>query len=208
LPRAQGAAANSDLDKRIDVKHAVRVIVFLALPGCANTIADSKALQPGSAEASRITELAVYAAGSDVPVLVAPEVLGGFNFLYHYIDETEFVLCLEGARKSGRVYVTGFRLATITRTTIGSAAYEPCTNANYIGTAHNHPPVQNTMTLCGQSSADRITFQRDTAALVDIIICGHAQFVWVLRDGRSGLDNGTGRTRPVLASQPAPTDLR
>ncbi|HEX6063626.1 MAG TPA: hypothetical protein VFZ04_05355 [Longimicrobiales bacterium] len=191
-----------------DVKHAVRIIVFLALPGCANTIIDSKALQPGSADASRITELAVYAAGSDVPVLVAPEVLGGFNFLYHYIDETEFVLCLEGARKSGRVYVTGFRLATITRTTIGSAAYEPCTNANYIGTAHNHPPVQNTMTLCGQSSADRITFQRDTAALVDIILCGHSQFVWVLKDGRSGLDNGTGRTRPVLASQPAATDLR
>jgi hypothetical protein len=190
------------------VKHAVRIIVFLALPGCTKTIVDSKALQPGSADASRITELAVSAAGSDMPVLVAPEVLGGFNFLYHFIDETEFVLCLEGARKSGRVYVTGFRLATITRTTIGSAAYEPCTNANYIGTAHNHPPVQNARTLCGQSTADRITFQRDTAAVVDIILCGHAQFVWVLKDGRSGLDNGTGRTRPVLASQPTVTDLR
>ncbi len=96
--------------------------MLLLLAGCANTLDDSKALQPGPAQITRITYPPVTAPRSATPVLVAPDVLLGFSFLYRYIDETEFVLCLEGEEKRGRVNVTGFRLALIKRSTIGSAS--------------------------------------------------------------------------------------
>lgn len=181
------------------VKSAALVLALAALPGCAGTISDSKALQPGSAESRRITDLPVDAAGSSAPVVVAPEVLHGFTFLYQYVDETEFVLCLEGNQSKGRIYVTGFRLAILKKTTIGSASYEPCRSRNYIGTAHNHPPVQQPAALCAQSIPDRNSFNDDARALVDIILCGDTRYLWVLKDGRSDVDDGMTRLRQLLA---------
>jgi hypothetical protein len=183
------------------VKNAARILILLALPGCASTFADSKALQPGAAETTSTTHPAVAATRSDTPVIVAPEVLLGFSFLYQYVSETEFVLCLEGTQHKGRVYVTGFRLALLTRTTINTVSYEPCTSSNYLGTAHNHPPGPGMS--CTPSLPDRTSFHNDLRAVVDIILCGHTRYLWVLKDGRSSVDDGRFRVRQLLASLPS-----
>jgi hypothetical protein len=184
--------------RRAQVKNAARILIFLTLPGCASKYADSKALHPGPAETRSITEVAVAAAGSNSPVVVVPEVLHGFGFLYQHVTDTEFVLCLEGSQYKGHIYITGFRLALITKTTINTVSYEPCTSSNYIGTAHNHPPDPSGA-LCMQSSSDWNSFRNDARAVVDIILCGNSRYLWVLKDGRSSVDDGTSRVRQLLA---------
>src|SRR5687767_6677818 len=108
--------------RRANVKNAATIMLLVTLPGCASTLADSKALRPGNALNRSIIDAPVDATSANSPVVIAPEVLHGFNFLYQYVNETEFVLCLDGVRHKGRVYVTGFRLALITRTTINTVA--------------------------------------------------------------------------------------
>lgn len=120
------------------------------------------------------------------PVVVAPEVVEGFQFLYRFITEVEFVLCLEGTRKNGRLYVEGFRLARMEATSVNSVRYQPCTSDRYVGTAHNHPPVDNDKSLCYQSEPDRRSFGMDPRATVDVVLCGDDRYLWVLKDGRSG----------------------
>ena len=198
LPRTH-VPSNLSLKYGRDVKIAAMMLMLLLLAGCANTLDDAKALHPDPAPDVRITYPPVMAPRSATPVLVTPEVLLGFSFLYRYIDETEFVLCLEGQERRGRVHVTGFRLALIKRSTIGSASYAPCTNRDYVGTAHNHPPVASSAELCAQSQLDRETFHQDGRALVDIILCGDSRYVWVLKDGRSEVDEGIERVRRELA---------
>jgi hypothetical protein len=111
------------------------------------------------------------------PIVMAPEVMQGFQFLYKFITEVEFVLCLEGTRKNGRLYVDGFRL-------VNSVRYQPCTSNRYVGTAHNHPPVDVDKSLCYQSEPDRRSFALDQRAVVDVVLCGDDKYYWVLKDGR------------------------
>lgn len=179
--------------------HVAMLLGLFALSGCAGTMTSSKAQGPRASEPTRITDLPVDAAGAHTPVVIAPEVLHGFSFLYQNITHTEFVLCLEGTRKNRQIFITGFRLAVITRSSIGAAAYEPCTNANYIGTAHNHPPVEGT-DMCKASVPDKVSFYNDIRAAVDIILCGSTRYLWVLKDGRSDVDDGMSRVRKILAS--------
>lgn len=120
------------------------------------------------------------------PVLVAQEVVDGMDFLYRFITETEFVLCLEGTRDDDRVIVDGFRLARMEATSANSVRYQPCDSPRYIGTAHNHPPVGGSdKSLCYQSEPDRRSFGMDPRALIDIVLCGDAKFKWWLKDGRT-----------------------
>lgn len=130
------------------------------------------------------------AAGSadtgDATIIVAPEVLDGWNFLYRFITEVEFVLCLEGHRQDDAIHIDGFRLAQIEATSHSSVRYQPCTDDRYIGTAHNHPPVEKGSALCYRSVPDRQSFERDRRALVDVVLCGADRYIWVLRDGRVG----------------------
>ncbi|HEY0671798.1 MAG TPA: hypothetical protein VGD27_06010 [Longimicrobiales bacterium] len=120
------------------------------------------------------------------PVVVAPEVIEGFQFLYRFITEVEFVLCLEGERKNGRLHVDAFRLARMEATSVNSVRYQPCTGARYVGTAHNHPPVGQDKSLCYQSEPDRRSFAMDERAVVDLVLCGSDQYYWALKDGRTG----------------------
>ena len=120
------------------------------------------------------------------PVVLAPEVLEGFQFLYRFITEVEFVLCLEGGRKNGRLHVDAFRLARMEASSVNSVRYQPCTSDRYVGTAHNHPPVDQDKSLCYQSEPDRRSFGMDNRAVVDIVLCGDDKYLWVLKDGRSG----------------------
>jgi hypothetical protein len=120
------------------------------------------------------------------PIIMAPEVMEGFQFLYRFITEVEFVLCLEGTRKNGRLYVDAFRLARMEATTVNSVRYQPCTSERYVGTAHNHPPVDMDKSLCYQSEPDRRSFALDQRAVVDVVLCGDDKYYWVLKDGRTG----------------------
>ena len=120
------------------------------------------------------------------PIVVAPEVIEGFQFLYKFITEVEFVLCLEGERKDGRLHVDAFRLARMEATSVNSVRYQPCTGARYVGTAHNHPPVGEDKSLCYQSEPDRRSFAMDDRAVVDVVLCGSDKYYWALKDGRTG----------------------
>lgn len=137
------------------------------------------AYRPASAETGLDMTLAE-------PIVVSPEVIEGFQFLYRFITEVEFVLCLEGTRKNGRLHVDAFRLARMESTSVNSVRYQPCTSERYIGTAHNHPPVDQDRSLCYQSEPDRRSFGMDSRAVVDVVLCGDAKYFWVLKDGRSG----------------------
>jgi hypothetical protein len=161
------------------------------LTACVSTGGQPKASQP--APQSALHRLTAGTSASAEPVVIAPEVLDGFRFLYRFVDETEFVLCLEGARTRGRIFVTGFRLAQMKSTSAHWAAYEPCANTDYVGTAHNHPPTHPGDPLCYQSSADVKSFGLDRHALVDIVLCGESKYMWVLKDGRSRIENGARR---------------
>ncbi len=172
--------------------------MLVALSGCASVAADSKAGHPGATGGSA-ADFAVAAARSAAPVIVAPEVLHGFTFLYEHIDRTEFVLCLEGTVKKGRIYVHGFQLAVLRKTTIGSVSYQPCSTRDYVGTAHNHPPGAPSDVLCAQSQPDRASFANDERAVVDIVLCGHARYLWVMKDGRSAVDDATASLKQLLA---------
>ena len=167
------------------------LLVVATLTACASTGGRPKAAPRPDAE-SAVIRLASSSTSTE-PVIIAPDVLAGFKFLYRFVDETEFVLCLEGARARGRVYITGFRLAQMKNTSAHWAAYEPCANSDYIGTAHNHPPTQGGDPLCYQSSADVKSFDTDPRALVDIVLCGESKYLWVLKDGRRQIENGARR---------------
>ena len=65
----------------------------------------------GAASAESTPDLDWKADGN--PVVVAPEVIEAWEFLYRFITETEFVLCLEGSRQQGVLVVDGFKLARI-----------------------------------------------------------------------------------------------
>jgi hypothetical protein len=121
------------------------------------------------------------------PVVVAPEVVEGFQFLYRFITEVEFVLCLEGTRKNGRLHIDGFRLARMEASSVNSVRYQPCSSERYVGTAHNHPPVDQNKSLCYQSEPDRRSFGMDSRAVVDVVICGDDKYFLVLKDGRTAV---------------------
>jgi|SRR5688572_17838114 hypothetical protein len=163
------------------------LITAIFIAGCGSSGVSPKAFgnEAGSYQPAAKSGLDLYAAE---PVVVAPEVLEGFRFLYRFITEVEFVLCLEGTRKSGRLHVDGFRLALMEASSVNSVRYQPCTSDRYVGTAHNHPPVDEDKSLCYQSEPDRRSFGMDNRAVVDVVLCGDDRYYWVLKDGRSGAE--------------------
>ena len=112
-------------------------------------------------------DLSAPVAGT-APVLVAPAVAQQWNYLYHFIREAEFVLCLEGRQSGGVVHVDGFRLAKMIEAGAATVRYEPCETANYVGTAHNHPPASGDPPACYRLVPDRKSFEEDKKALVDL----------------------------------------
>ncbi len=157
----------------------------VALAACASGGARPKAVGPVPAEP--VPEAALVSYDDAEPVVVAPEVVEAWEFLYRFVTETEFVLCLEGSGQEGKIVVDGFRLARMEATSVNSVRYQPCTSPRYVGTAHNHPPVVDDpdRSLCYQSEPDRRSFGMDARAAVDIVLCGPDKFLWVLKDGRS-----------------------
>lgn len=124
--------------------------------------------------------------GASARVVVAPTVLEQWNYLYRYVNEVEFVLCLEGEQRAGRTYIEAFRLARMDAADANSVRYEPCTESDYIGTAHNHPPSSRGGGLCYPSVPDRESFAADRRAVVDVILCGENRVIWSLKDGTAG----------------------
>lgn len=123
---------------------------------------------------------------SSGPVQVTASVLEGWFFLYRFITETEFVLCLDGIRLDTAVRIEGFYLARMENTSGNSVRYIPCDSLFHVGTAHNHPPVEgSTKDLCYQSEPDSASFRVSERSVVDIVLCGTNKFRWWLKDGRS-----------------------
>ncbi len=165
------------------MRKSVGFLAMLALTACASAGGQPKAYAPAPLGRPMVTT--TRASATSIPVTIASDVVEGFQFLYQFIDETEFVLCLEGKHSAGRITVTGFRLARMKSTNAYSVSYEGCLARDYLGTAHNHPPMQDGGALCYQSGADQKSFELDKRAVVDIILCGNTRFLWVLKDGRS-----------------------
>lgn len=158
-------------------------LIVSVVSGCGSAGVSPKAYEDFSVDPAE--SVADIEAGAE-PVIVAPEVTAGWEFLYRFITETEFVLCLEGSRKDGKIVVDGFRLARMEATSVNSVRYQPCDSPRYVGTAHNHPPVADSpKSLCYQSEPDRRSFGMDPRAVVDIVLCGDSKFRWWLKDGRS-----------------------
>ncbi|HUP90038.1 MAG TPA: hypothetical protein VM100_11825 [Longimicrobiales bacterium] len=162
----------------------VVVAVFAVTVGACGTATAPKAFQ-GPTPLKIGVETDVSGTANDV-VVVAPEVVAGWEFLYRFITETEFVLCLEGTRETDRITVDAFRLARMEATSVNSVRYQPCDSPRYVGTAHNHPPVDSSgRSLCYQSEPDRRSFGMDNRAAVDVVICGDGVFRWWMKDGRT-----------------------
>ena len=161
------------------------VLAVFALAGCAYSA--PKSLAKVSSDKAAFPRLAPSAPLEGAgPVVVSPEVIDGWRFLYRFITEVEFVLCLEGRRSGDTVVVESFTLARMEAANSSSVRYQPCTSERYIGTAHNHPPVTTTKSLCYQSLPDRRSFEADSRAALDIVLCGEGRFLWVVRDHRDG----------------------
>jgi hypothetical protein len=116
-------------------------------------------------------------------LVISREVIDGWNFLYQFITDTEFALCLEGRREGSRLIITGFRLAHIIASQYHRVQYVPCAGENFVGSAHNHPDSgYPNAEPCYQSKIDEKSFRGNRKAEVDIIICGRNRFAWMLRD--------------------------
>lgn len=124
------------------------------------------------------------------PIIVSRTVLEGWRFLYTFITEVEFVLCLEGEARGDTIVIDGFQLARMEEASLTSVRYHPCQSQRYVGTAHNHPPMEDGAALCYRSLPDRRSFEQDERAIVDIILCGPDRYIWILKDGTMG---GPGR---------------
>ena len=155
-------------------------VVILILAGCASSGGQPKAGGDNKASAPE-THSAANLVGAG-PVVVSDEILENWRFLYRFVTEVEFVLCLEGRKSGGKIYVEDFRLAHMEAANSSSVRYQPCASDRYIGTAHNHPPVSNTKSLCYQSLPDRRSFEADGRAIVDVVLCGEDRFLWVARE--------------------------
>jgi hypothetical protein len=148
----------------------------------------AQAQSPASTWSVKSSEPAAEATESNghQRVIIAPAVLEGWSFLYRFITQVEFVLCLEGHHTNGTLYIDGFRLARMEAADISTVRYQPCSNEHYVGTAHNHPPVPGIGALCYRSTPDLQSFEKDGRAVVDVVLCGEEKYVWVLRDGTRG----------------------
>lgn len=162
------------------------IAVAVVLLGCAGTSAEAQSRGGGDAGKARSPASGVEDYEGAGPVIVTPEVREGWRYLYRYITEVEFVLCLEGRRSGDTIIIDGFRLARMENESSTSVRYHPCDSDRYVGTAHNHPPTGEGNSLCYRSMPDRRSFEQDLRAVVDIILCGPDQFMWVLKDGTTG----------------------
>jgi hypothetical protein len=160
------------------------LLLALLLAGCTMSGVDTKASRADKGSLpDDWTPASLAGAG---PVVVPEEVLDGWRFLYRFVTEVEFVLCLEGRRSGDQIYVEAFRLARMEAQNSSSVRYQPCTSDRYVGTAHNHPPVTANKSLCYQSMPDKRSFEADDRAMIDIVLCGEDRFLWVVRDGKDG----------------------
>jgi hypothetical protein len=157
------------------------LLVALLVAGCAASGDPSKSDGAGKKASSPESLEPANLVGAG-PVVVPAEVLEGWRFLYRFVTEVEFVLCLEGYKRDNKVHIDGFRLAFMEAANSSSVRYQPCTTDRYIGTAHNHPPVSTAKSLCYQSLPDRRSFEADTRAIVDVVLCGDDRFLWVVRE--------------------------
>ena len=160
------------------------LMAALVLAGCGGTGLAVHALRSPSVPVAP-SHVQRNPSNNSAQPIIAADVANGFEFLYRYITEAEFVLCLEGTVTNGELQIDGFRLAGIEASTVNSVRYQPCRSHRYVGTAHNHPPAVRD-DLCARSDLDRRSFANDSLAVVDIVLCGNDRYAWVLKDGRNG----------------------
>ena len=168
----------------------VKLVLAMVLLGCAAAPLEAQAPKGAGKARSPASEEAKFVRSG--PIIISHEVLEGWKFLYSFITEVEFVLCLEGEQSDDGILVDGFRLARMENASLTSVRYHPCESDRYVGTAHNHPPVEGGNSLCYRSLPDRRSFEQDERAIVDIILCGAEDYIWILKDGTTG---GPGRAR-------------
>src|SRR5512138_3615891 len=111
-------------------------VVAVIMGACGTAGVIPKAYQ-GATPAAPLVTISSADAPDAEPIVVAPEVTDGWEFLYRSITQTEFVLCLEGTRQDGKIVIDGFRLARMEASSINTVRYQPCSTPRYIGTAHN-----------------------------------------------------------------------
>ena len=120
------------------------VVTAMVIAGCGSSGVSPKAF---GTEAGNFQPAPAVESGLDKsvaePVVVTPEVIEGFRFLYRFITEVEFVLCLEGTRRNGRLYLEGFRLARMEATSVNSV--NPTTRSSRSDTPARRRPSRSSI---------------------------------------------------------------
>lgn len=151
---------------------ALLVLVCLSACACASSMSLAQLYNLQPVHPTAVTVRADSA--SEMDVVVAPQVSAQMAFLYRYIQETEFALCLQGRVTKQKIYVDAFTMARISGAGPSGVSFERCDVPAYVGVAHNHPPsaTEPGKGMCYFSEMDRKVFARDKMARVDIVICG------------------------------------
>ena len=158
---------------RAAIKALPAVWCIAALIGCASQGSIYQSLNYRKALAAPADS------ASKLRVVLGPELTAHLRFLYRYIQETEFAVCLEGRIKGQQIEVDNFRMAKMHATAPNGVKYEPCNIPGYVGMAHNHlPRAADAPSPCYFSASDIRSFDSDKAALIDVVICGEDQFVF------------------------------
>ena len=110
-------------------------VVVTVLVGCASAPVEAQMAAGKSGSGARSAPPPAGEFVGEGVVLVTQEVLEGWSYLYRFITEVEFVLCLEGEVRDGRIYIdTGRNRAGATfaapytlRPKPGAPVSAPCT---------------------------------------------------------------------------------
>lgn len=85
-------------------------------------------------------------------VSMTPEVMNKIGFLYTFINEVEFAVCLDGAVVGDTLFITGVELADIlqaSRTSVTASC-----GAHHVAKGHSHPSNADGFEHCILSQAD------------------------------------------------------
>jgi hypothetical protein len=162
------------------------VVAAAGVGGCAWNMSQAQAFGISIAQ-PRSSSLSPAETSTSWSISVSAEVLQQWSFLYLAIDKNEFALCLEGDVTGKQVRIDNFRVARIRASSIDAVDFQRCENANYVGMAHNHPRLEGSLKgPCYFSELDKRSFGKDKRALVDVVICGAADFLWAGKPARHG----------------------
>lgn len=116
----------------------------------------------------------------DAPIVVmAPHVADHLRDVQE-LFKVESAFCLGGAITDPFVVISWLKVAQTRFREPERVGYTECTDADFLGIAHNHPPGRG----CMFSRGDSTTFMGSRRAVIDVV-AGDARCILVrLRDGR------------------------